>query len=143
MQVTKLAIEGTYICQGKALPRARQNVGFALGAGHKLGVGDDVQNVSPPYVSLSFCWAMFTGLWHHQHDLMQIKSHSRRAKSLFCYRGDFLRRTCCNLALRSVEFDSLFLTKNLRDGQFKVEVQHLLKSACSHGSNTKPYEGDL
>jgi len=23
-------------------------------------------------------------------------------------------------------------------GQFKVEVQHLLKSACSHGSKTKP-----
>ena len=26
----------------------------------------------------------------------------------------------------------------LKQGQFKVEVQHLLKSACSHGSKTKP-----
>jgi hypothetical protein len=38
-------------------------------------------------------------------DLLLPKTHQRRAKSLFRYGGDFLRRTCCDLALRSAEFD--------------------------------------
>ena len=49
---------------------------------------------------------------------------------------------------RSIESRIADIEKNLgayldddfqeKMGQFKVEVQHLLKSACSHGSNTKP-----
>ena len=56
-------------------------------------------------LSLGFCWAMLTGLWHHQHDPIPCKSYGRRAKRLFRYGCDFLRHTCCDLALRSAEFD--------------------------------------
>ena len=58
-------------------------------------------------LALGFCWAMLTGLWHHQHHPIAIKSHGRRAKSLFRYGCDFLRRTCCDLALWSAEFDQV------------------------------------
>jgi hypothetical protein len=58
-----------------------------------------------PLLALGFCWAMLTGLWQQQHDPIPIKSHGRRAKSLFRYGCNFLRRTCCDLALWSAEFD--------------------------------------
>jgi hypothetical protein len=50
---------------------------------------------------------MLTGLWHHQHHPIPIKAHQRRAKSLFRYGCDFLRYTCCDLALRCDEFDQV------------------------------------
>ena len=56
-------------------------------------------------LALGVCWAMLTGLWHHQHQPIAIKAHGRRAKSLFRYGCDFLRRICCDLALWSAEFD--------------------------------------
>jgi hypothetical protein len=56
-------------------------------------------------LALGFCWAMLTGLWQHQHHPIPIKTHQRRAKSLLRYGCDFLRRTCCDLALRPAEFD--------------------------------------
>lgn len=58
-------------------------------------------------LALGFCWAMLTGLWHHQHHPIAIKSHGRRAKGLFRYGCDFLRRICCDLALWSAEFDQV------------------------------------
>lgn len=54
---------------------------------------------------LAFCWAMLTGLWQHQQHPIPLKTHERRAKSLFRYGCDFLRRTFCDLALRTTEFD--------------------------------------
>ncbi len=56
-------------------------------------------------LALGFCWAMLTGLWQHQHHPIPLKTHGRSAKSLFRYGCDFLRRTCCDLALQSAEFD--------------------------------------
>jgi hypothetical protein len=56
-------------------------------------------------LSLGFYWAMLTGLWHHQHHPILLKTHGRRAKSLFRYGCDFRRRMCCDLTLRSAEFD--------------------------------------
>jgi len=56
-------------------------------------------------LALAFCWAMLTGLWQHQQRAIAIKSHGRRAKSLFRSGWDFLRRTFSELSLRSSEFD--------------------------------------
>ncbi|MBD2429199.1 hypothetical protein [Phormidium sp. FACHB-1136] len=54
-------------------------------------------------LALGFCWAMRSGLWHHQHQPIAIKAHGRRAKSLFRCGCDFLRRICCDLTLWSAE----------------------------------------
>ncbi|PZV02197.1 MAG: hypothetical protein DCF32_15315 [Leptolyngbya sp.] len=56
-------------------------------------------------LALAFCWAMLTGLWQHQQHPIPLKTHERRAKSLFRYGCDFLRRTFCDLALRRAEFN--------------------------------------
>ncbi|MBW4458751.1 MAG: transposase [Nodosilinea sp. WJT8-NPBG4] len=55
-------------------------------------------------LALAFCWAMLTGLWQHQQHPIPLKAHERRAKSLFRYGCDFLRRTFCDLSLRRSEF---------------------------------------
>jgi hypothetical protein len=55
-------------------------------------------------LALAFGWAMLTGLWQHQQHPIPLKTHERRAKSLFRYGCDFLRRTFCDLALRTTEF---------------------------------------
>ncbi|MEO1095705.1 MAG: IS4 family transposase, partial [Cyanobacteria bacterium J06638_28] len=44
-------------------------------------------------LALAFCWAMLTGRWQHQQHPIPLKAHGRRAKSLFRYGCDFLRRT--------------------------------------------------
>jgi hypothetical protein len=31
-------------------------------------------------LALGFCWAMLTGLWHHQHHPIAIKSHGRKPR---------------------------------------------------------------
>ena len=41
-------------------------------------------------LALAFCWAMLTGLWQHQQQPIPLKSHGRRAKSLFRLGCDFL-----------------------------------------------------
>jgi hypothetical protein len=56
-------------------------------------------------LALAFCWAMLTGLWHHQHHPIPLKSHGRRAKSLFRCGCDFLRRTFSDFSLRQSEFN--------------------------------------
>lgn len=56
-------------------------------------------------LALAFCWAMLTGLWQHQQHPIPTKAHERPAKSLFRYGCDFLRRTFCDLTLRTTEFD--------------------------------------
>lgn len=56
-------------------------------------------------LALAFCWAMLAGLWQHQQHPIPLKAHGRRAKSLFRYRCDFLRRTFCDLSLRCSEFN--------------------------------------
>jgi hypothetical protein len=56
-------------------------------------------------LALAFCWARLTGLWQYQQHPIPLKAHERPAKSLFRYGCDFLRRTFCDLALRTTEFD--------------------------------------
>lgn len=56
-------------------------------------------------LALAFCWAMLTGLWQQQQQPIPLKAHGRRAKSLFRYGCDFLRRTFCDLSLQRAEFN--------------------------------------
>ena len=56
-------------------------------------------------LALAFCWAMLSGLWQHQQHPIRLKAHQRRAKSLFRYGCDFLRRTFCDFSLRPSEFN--------------------------------------
>ncbi len=58
-------------------------------------------------LALAFCWAMLTGLWHHPHHPIPLKAHERRAKSLFRYGCDFLRRIFCDLDLRGAWFNQV------------------------------------
>jgi hypothetical protein len=53
----------------------------------------------------AFCWAMLAGLWQHQQHPMPLKAHGRKAKSLFRYGCDFLRRTFSDFSLRHSEFN--------------------------------------
>lgn len=56
-------------------------------------------------LALAFCWAMLSGLWQHHQRPISLKSHGRRAKSLFRSGCDFLRRTFSDFALHSSDFD--------------------------------------
>ena len=56
-------------------------------------------------LALAFCWAMLSGLWQHQLRPIPLKVHGRRAKSLFRYGCDFLRRTFSDFSLRQDEFN--------------------------------------
>jgi hypothetical protein len=50
---------------------------------------------------------MLTGLWQQQQHPILLNTHERRAKSLFRYGCDFLRRTFCDLSLQTTEFDQV------------------------------------
>ena len=56
-------------------------------------------------LALAFCWAMLSGLWQHQLRSIPLKAHGRRAKSLFRYGCDFLRRTFSDFSLRQDGFN--------------------------------------
>ena len=56
-------------------------------------------------LALAFCWAMLRGLWPHQQHPIPLKAHGRRAKSLFRYGCDFLRRTFTDFSLRRSDFN--------------------------------------
>ncbi|MEO1211420.1 MAG: IS4 family transposase, partial [Cyanobacteria bacterium J06638_20] len=56
-------------------------------------------------LALAFCWAMLTGRWQHQQHPIPLKAHGRRAKSLFRYGCDFLRRTFVDFSLHRSEFN--------------------------------------
>jgi hypothetical protein len=56
-------------------------------------------------LALAFCWAMLSGLWQHQQRPIPLKAHGRRAKSLFRYGCDFLRRTFSDFSLRRADFN--------------------------------------
>lgn len=47
-------------------------------------------------LSLALCWAHRSGQWLHQLVPLKLKKHGRRAKSLFRYGLDFLRRVLLN-----------------------------------------------
>ena len=55
-------------------------------------------------LSIAFVWAMKAGLWIHHQQPIPLKTHGRRAKSLFRTGLDFLRRTLSNLPLFQADF---------------------------------------
>ena len=52
-------------------------------------------------MALAFCWAHVIGEWLIEQKPLPIKSHGRRAKSIFRYGFDHLRRILCNLESRA------------------------------------------
>lgn len=49
-------------------------------------------------VALAFCWAHIIGEWLNEHKPLKVKAHGRKARSIFRYGFDHLRRILCNLA---------------------------------------------
>ena len=55
-------------------------------------------------LSLALAWALRSGEWLHQAQPLLIKSHGRRAKSLFRYGVDHLRSIVLNLDRKFEQF---------------------------------------
>lgn len=55
-------------------------------------------------LSLALCWVVLTGQWLHQHRPLIIKSHGRKAKSIFRYGLDYLRNIVLNLEQKMSDF---------------------------------------
>jgi len=74
---------------------ALKSRGFCLESTHFT----DAQRLSKllALLTIAFVWAMKTGLWQHQLKPIPLKSHRRRAKSLFRVGFDYLRSSFTNL----------------------------------------------
>ncbi|MGA7955274.1 MAG: IS4 family transposase [Gloeobacterales cyanobacterium] len=55
-------------------------------------------------LTIALCWAFRTGEWLAQQKPIKIKKHGRKAKSIFRYGFDYLRRILLNLELLTDEF---------------------------------------
>lgn len=55
-------------------------------------------------LTLALAWALSTGQWRAQAKPIPLKSHGRRAKSLFRYGADYLRSILLNLHQKSEQF---------------------------------------
>ena len=77
--------------------------GFNLESNHFLNA--ERLNKLVALLALAFCWAMLSGLWQHQLKPIPLKAHGRKAKSLFRYGCDFLRRTFTDFHLRQDDFN--------------------------------------
>jgi hypothetical protein len=55
-------------------------------------------------LSLALCWVVLTGEWLHQAKPLKIKTHGRRAKSIFRYGFDYLRNILVNLNEKMDDF---------------------------------------
>lgn len=70
-------------------------------------------------LAIAFCWAMRTGLWQHQQKAIPVKSHGRRAKSLFRYsNSQFQYFTKCS------ERDLTRIGKGVKSGYQKSNFSH-------------------
>lgn len=58
-------------------------------------------------LTLALCWALKTGQWLHQFKPLQVKSHGRRAKSLFRYGFDHLRSIFLNPTEKASQFQEV------------------------------------
>ena len=58
-------------------------------------------------LTLALCWAFRTGLWLQQLKPIKIKTHGRRAKSIFRYGFDHLRSILLDLAHKSEQFQAV------------------------------------
>ncbi len=48
-------------------------------------------------LTIGLCWAFRTGEWLAQHEPIKLKKHGRKAKSIFRYGLDYLRRVLLNI----------------------------------------------
>ncbi|MGK7899135.1 MAG: IS4 family transposase [Xenococcus sp. (in: cyanobacteria)] len=55
-------------------------------------------------LTIALCWAYRTGQWLSQQKPIQIKKHGRKAKSVFRYGFDYLRRILLNLEQYQADF---------------------------------------
>jgi hypothetical protein len=55
-------------------------------------------------LTIALCWAFRTGQWLHQIKPLKLKKHGRKAKSIFRYGFDHLRRIVLNLELEADGF---------------------------------------
>ena len=55
-------------------------------------------------LTLALCWCLLVGEWQHEHKPLAIKTHGRRAKSVFRHGRDLLRNIMLNLAAKEREF---------------------------------------
>ncbi|QZZ20732.1 IS4 family transposase [Leptothermofonsia sichuanensis E412] len=55
-------------------------------------------------LTLALCWVMRTGVWRQAHKTIQLKSHGRKAQSLFRYGLDYLHNLLVNLDHKLDEF---------------------------------------
>lgn len=55
-------------------------------------------------LSLALCWVVLTGEWLHQRKPLKVKTHGRRAKSIFRYGFDYLRNILVNLNEKMNDF---------------------------------------
>jgi Transposase DDE domain len=76
--------------------------GFCLESTHLT----DPQRLSKllALLSLALCWVVLTGEWLHQNEPLKLKTHGRRAKSIFRYGFDYLRNILVNLNEKMEDF---------------------------------------
>lgn len=55
-------------------------------------------------LTIALCWAYRTGQWLSEQKPIQIKKHGRKAKSIFRYGFDYLRRILFNLEQYQTDF---------------------------------------
>jgi hypothetical protein len=55
-------------------------------------------------LTIALCWAFRTGQWLHEIKPLKLKKHGRKAKSIFRYGFDHLRRIVLNLELEADGF---------------------------------------
>lgn len=55
-------------------------------------------------LTLTLCWCCRIGDWHHMQKPLPVKTHGRRAKSLFRHGLDCLRNIVLNLAVKNAQF---------------------------------------
>lgn len=55
-------------------------------------------------LTLALCWCLLVGEWQHDQKPISLKTHGRRAKSLFRHGFDTLRNIVVNLAVKEREF---------------------------------------
>lgn len=64
-------------------------------------------------MALAFCWAHIIGEWLNEHKALKIKVHGRKARSIFRYGFDHLRRILCNLTSHTQQIAFRQLTQLL------------------------------
>jgi len=76
--------------------------GFCLESTHFIDA-DRVRKLFA-LLTLALCWVMRTGLWRQEQKPISLKSHGRKAQSLFRYGLDFLHHLVVNLDHKLDEF---------------------------------------